>query len=628
MKNFFIIALFQLLCYGAKCQTRWNATIKKTDSNHYLLIVSAALQDNWYIYAKSTDSDGPEGIDLKWENAGVEKKERIKADILPVIIKDPLFEKKSATIYNRPFKLSQTLIINGAHPQVLIVSVNGFASNGHEFLPLNERLSVPFQAGSENFLKLRIRRPGVDIEKPLAECGDESNSGKGLALIFFMGFAGGFIALLTPCVFPMIPITVSFFTTRALSKNQGIGQGLLYGLFIFLIYASASIPFHLISDINPPIFNIISTNAWVNLFFFLIFVIFALSLLGVFEITLPSRIATKADSKSSTANMAGIFFLALTLAIVSFSCTGPILGSLLAGAFSTGANAWKLTAGICGFGCALALPFSFFALFPQWMKKLPSNGPWLVLMKKVLAMIEFALALKFLSNADLVMHWGILKREIFIGLWLIIAIVIAIFLLVPGERSWIARSFGMISLFFICYLASGLISPSDCGLKLLSGFAPPIQYSIHGNLKTNYKGLEPDVVNDYDSALALAKNSGKPLLIDFTGWACVNCRKMEEQVWTDQAVKSMIKEKFILVSLYVDDRKKLDEPFTYSGREFNTVGDQWAGFEAANFSQVTQPLYVLLDPEEKLLNRPSGYQPDAGKYSSWLACGLSAMKNK
>jgi thiol:disulfide interchange protein len=455
-----------------------------------------------------------------------------------------------------------------------------------------------------------------------------------------LGFLGGLIALLTPCVFPMIPVTVSFFTKRAKSRKQAIRNGALYGFFIFLIYVLASVPFHVLGNVQPEIFNNISTNAWLNILFFIIFIFFAISFFGFFELTLPSGIASKADAKSGLGSIGGIFFMALTLAIVSFSCTGPILGSLLVGSLSGGA--WPLTAGLAGFGLALALPFALFAIFPEWLQSLPKSGGWLDTVKKVLAFIELALAFKFLSNADLVMHWGILKREVFIGIWILISAGLTLYLfgllLLPHDYKGMKigtgrKVLGVIALLFTVYLIPGVTTTKYANLQLLSGFPPPFSYSIYGKDNVHGKGLEANVVNDYAKALQLSKEQHKPILIDFTGWACVNCRKMEENVWTKPEVGDYIRENFILVSLYVDDRANLPAEArimnykTSNGdmKDIITAGDKWATFQTENFNQTTQPLYVILNNGEQLMNHPVGYTPDVTEYRNWLECGKKAF---
>jgi thiol:disulfide interchange protein DsbD len=433
----------------------------------------------------------------------------------------------------------------------------------------------------------------------------------------------------------MVPVTVSFFTKRSANRKAAIRNGLLYGLFIFMIYILLSVPFHIAGNVNPEIFNTISTNSWLNLSFFAIFIFFAISFFGFFEITLPSNIATKANEKGGLGNIGGIFFMSLALAIVSFSCTGPILGSLLVGSLSGGV--WPLTAGLGGFGAALALPFGLFAIFPNLLKSLPKSGGWMDTVKKVLAFVEVALAFKFLSNADLVMHWGILKRETFLIVWVIVAIGLAAYLfgllLLPhdhkGQKISAGRKIlGVVTLLFTIYLVPGVLPLGAGSLQLLSGFPPPVSYSLYNNNAKTTGGLEADIVNDYDKALKLSDSLHKPLLIDFTGWACVNCRKMEENVWSQPAVKDYINQNYILVSLYVDDRKKLPvlERFTYETKNKNkkeilTYGDRWATFEAENFGQVSQPLYVVVDNAQRLVNNPVGYTPDANEYLNWLQCG-------
>jgi len=471
----------------------------------------------------------------------------------------------------------------------------------------------------------------LDISSPVNNCGITRTEQKsGLWSIFLLGFLGGLVALLTPCVFPMVPLTVSFFTKKA-GEGRGTGNAVLYGFFIFLIYVAFSIPFHLIGKVSPSIYNDISTNIWLNIAFFAIFIVFAISFFGYFEITLPSGMANTANAKQGT-NLLGIFFMALTLAIVSFSCTGPILGTLLVGTASEGP--WPLTAGLAGFGLALGLPFALFAMFPQWLHSLPKSGGWLTTVKVFLGFIELALALKFLSNADLVAHWGILPRELFFGIWVLIGLALFVYLSgyikFPHDPSRPAigifrRVMSIVVLLFTLYLLPGVTNTRMSNLSLVSGFPPPNCYSIYDNPVNCEEPLK-----DYDEALKLAKQTGKPILVDFTGWACVNCRKMEENVWTKPEVKALM-EKYILVSLYVDDKKKLpaSQQFVYtsldsSQRKIITVGDKWSTFQAENFKVSSQPWYVALSPEGKLLTPPIGYTPDFNAYSLWLKCGLEA----
>jgi thiol:disulfide interchange protein DsbD len=433
----------------------------------------------------------------------------------------------------------------------------------------------------------------------------------------------------------MIPVTVSFFTKRSPNRKAGIRNGLLYGFFIFLIYVAISIPFHIVGNVNTQIFNTIATNAWLNLLFFVVFIVFAISFFGFFEITLPGSIANKADEKSNLTSIGGIFFMALTLAIVSFSCTGIILGSLLVGEMSNGA--WPLTYGLAGFGVALGLPFALFAIFPSLLASLPKSGGWLDTVKKVLAFVEIALAFKFLSGADLVMHWGLLKREVFVAIWVVTGLGLSLYLFgilrlphdYKGQKISNARKLiGVLALLFTIYLIPGVTQSKSANLNLVSGILPPLSYSIYGKQNVKGKTVEANVMNDFDKAFALAKAENKPLLIDFTGWACTNCRRMEENVWSKPEVTKYIQDNFILVSLYVDDREKLPilqrtiyKKDNGSKIDITTTGDKWATFEAENFAQSSQPLYVILNKDKQLINHPVGYTPDAKQYLAWLTCG-------
>jgi thiol:disulfide interchange protein DsbD len=484
----------------------------------------------------------------------------------------------------------------------------------------------------------RIKINSIDINNPVIPCGDDGTKNKSLLSIFLLGILGGLIALLTPCVFPMIPVTVTFFTKKSTDRKKGIANAVLYGFFIFLIYALITVPFHIASKtISPEIFNNISTSVVLNFIFFAVFVIFALSFFGLFEIGLPSGLANKAGSKSGMGNIAGIFFMAGTLAIVSFSCTGPILGTLLANVAVEGA--WPLTAGAAGFGLALGLPFALFAMFPHWLHSLPKSGGWMTEVKVVLGFIELALAVKFFSNADLVKQWGLLKREVFIASWVLIGLCIIIYMLNRMRRRKKSSSkFPLVRIAFILvflaitiYLIPGLTNTKRANLKLISGFPPPLCYSIYDDPVNCKKGFKP--LEEYEAALAKAKKENKPLLIDFTGWACVNCRKMEESIWTDPLVDSFMHKEFVVVSLYVDEKRNLpvvDQVVfkTSSGTEKSivTIGDKWATFQTENFGAVSQPQYAIISPGEKALTKTKFYTPDANEFAGWLQCGLDAFK--
>lgn len=641
-----LVPVLLLWAIAATAQTdsllQWQITAKKVNDSVYTLNAAAKVPAGWHLYAANATVDGlqePFVVAYAYENAASQGSPQVSGT--QQNISDPIFSNQQVAVYTGDITLTQQVAISGAVPATLNGTITAFLGRNDEFIPAESGFGVALESGvAASASDQRILLESVQSGTPVNDCGEHvTTAGSSIWKVFILGFLGGLIALLTPCVFPMIPVTVSFFTKRSGSRSHAIRNGVTYGFFIFLIYTLASIPFHILGNVQPELFNNISTNVWLNLVFFAIFIVFAISFFGFFEITLPSSIAGKADSKGGLGSIGGIFFMALTLAIVSFSCTGPILGSLLVGSLSGGA--WELTSGLAGFGLALALPFALFAIFPHWLQSLPKSGGWLDTVKKFLAFVELALALKFLSNADLVMHWGLLKREVFIGLWMLISIGLALYLFgvlrlphdTKGMEIGTGRKItGVLAILFTLYLAPGLTTSSYANLQLLSGFPPPLSYSIYGKANVHNKGLEANVVNDYEQALQLARQQGKPLLIDFTGWACVNCRKMEENVWTQPEVKAYIAANYILVSLYVDDRGKLpvQQRFTYTTKDgtpksIETIGDKWSTFQAENFNQVTQPLYVLLDGNERMLNHPVGYTPDAAEYLDWLTCGKTTF---
>ncbi|MEY3835080.1 MAG: hypothetical protein RI989_508 [Bacteroidota bacterium] len=466
--------------------------------------------------------------------------------------------------------------------------------------------------------------------------------------LFFLGFLGGLVALLTPCVFPMIPLTVAFFTKGNKDRKKGIFQALIYGGFIFLIYILLSMPFHFLDQINENILNDISTNVPLNIVFFVIFIVFALSFFGLFEITLPAGLANKMDKNAEAGGLLGSFFMALTLAIVSFSCTGPILGSLLAGSLAKDGGAIQLTVGRGGFGLALGIPFALFAMFPGMMKSLPKSGGWLNSVKVVLGFLEVALALKFLSQADLVVHWNLLKYEVFMGLWVVIFFGMYLYLIgaIKFSHDSPIQKFSKFRIVFttfvgmwVVYLASGLMlnekGTSYNALSLMSGLAPPTGYSYaypsdcpHGLL----------CEHDYNVALERARKEGKPLFVDFTGYACVNCRKMEEHVWPE--VLDLLQNEFIVVSLYVDDKQELPAELKetvvtkWAGieKEIETYGDLWSAFEIETFNNNSQPMYAIIDPmtegREELMNPIKSGIVETSEFRAWLEEGLQAFNNK
>jgi thiol:disulfide interchange protein DsbD len=535
---------------------RWKVTSKKIADKKYELLFSTKGAKGWQLYAPNQVIGGVKTVDLTFADSSIII-EKPFSDIgaLKTFI-SPIFDT-TVKVYETETGWNLPITIAGPVPAHLLGKLTYFYGKNDEYssdLPLS--FSVPLEGGVETTTV--IKEPKIDIKNPVSPCGDDDPGDKSILSIFFLGFLGGLIALLTPCVFPMIPVTVSFFTKKSHRKRIAMRNAIFYGLFIFLIYVAITIPFHVANKtISPEIFNNISTNMWLNLLFFLIFVVFAISFFGFFEIGLPASLANKMDSKAGHGNLWGIFFMAGTLAIVSFSCTGPIFGTLLVGVAEQGA--WPLTAGAAGFGLALGLPFALFAMFPRWLHLLPKSGGWMTDLKVVLGFVELALAVKFLSNADLVEQWGLLKREIFIGLWVIIAFLIVLYLLgkikFPHSHGKIKMSFPRIGATFLftaigIYLIPGLTNTKSANLKLISGFPPPLCYTVYKHPVNCAEKYEP--IRDYNRALARAKQENKPVLIDFTGWACVNCRRMEEKVWTNKTVDSLMRNEFVVVSLYVD----------------------------------------------------------------------------
>ncbi|MEQ1798578.1 MAG: cytochrome c biogenesis protein CcdA [Lacibacter sp.] len=649
MRLFLLSALLVIVGLGVSVSSvaqdsslvQWKVSSKKISSNTYELQFSGKIKSGKFLYLFSKDAEGLDSITVNFTDSAIVKDGSMQVKMGSKSFTDPTFENISVLIADDEVTLVQLIQINGTVPAKLKGTIVFATGAKEEFLPAQEAaFDVELEGGIAQTARIKIS--SIDINNPASDCGDEGTEGKSLLGIFLLGLVGGFIALLTPCVFPLIPLTVSFFTKRSGSRGKGIRNATLYGFFIFLIYILLSLPFHLLDQTDPEILNNISTNVWLNIAFFVIFVVFAISFFGYFEITLPGGIANRADSKASVGSFLGIFFMALTLAIVSFSCTGPILGSLLAGALTKDGGAMQLSFGMGGFGLGLALPFALFAMFPNWLQSLPKSGGWLNTVKVVLGFLELAMAVKFISNADLVKQWHLLPREIFLGIWVLIGILLVMYLLgwirFPHDDKKVKIGgirWTFIALFaaFTIYLAPGVTNTKWANLKLISGFPPPLCYSVYKHPVNCETSLEP--LRDYEKALALARKENKPLLIDFTGWACVNCRRMEENVWTNPEVLDLMKNKFVVVSLYVDERKVLpaaqQQTFkTKTGveKQIITVGDKWATFQSENFNAVAQPQYAIISLDEKALTKTKGYTPTAAEFKLWLECGLETFAKK
>lgn len=623
---------------SAQAVKNWKFSSKKTGEGKYELRFEGSIGDNWQVYAPNQVLLELPTTELVFPDSGIVVTGPFQWEKEPKKVSSPVFENTSVSVYEKELIWKVPIAVKGAVPAKLQGTLFYTFGKNDEYYPSTEARFVVEMEGGVQAGSVKI--PSIDINNPVRNCGDEGTKNKSLLTIFLLGILGGLIALLTPCVFPMIPVTVTFFTKKSTNKKRGMTNAVLYGLFIFLIYIGITLPFHVAGKaISPEIFNNISTNVWLNLAFFAIFVFFALSFFGLFEIGLPAGLANRMDSKSGLGNIGGIFFMAATLAIVSFSCTGPILGTLLVGVADQGA--WPLTVGAAGFGIALGLPFALFAMFPHWLQSLPRSGGWMTDVKVILGFLELALAVKFLSNADLVKQWGLLKREIFIGLWIVIGALMVLYLLGKlriGHSSPVKKfSFTRISFIvlfgaFTIYLLPGLTNSKAADLTLISGFPPPRTYSLY-KVENGKGGVFEPIHNDYAKAIELAKTQNKPVLIDFTGWACVNCRRMEEKVWPDKTVDSLMRNEFIVVSLYVDEKKKLPLPEQTVEKLSNgteksivSVGDKWSTFQIENFGATSQPQYAIISPEQTALTKTKFYTPNAREFVKWLECGLEAFR--
>ncbi len=476
--------------------------------------------------------------------------------------------------------------------------------------------------------------------------------------IFIAGLLGGFAAFIMPCIFPMVPLTVSFFTKQSKTRTAAISQALLYGLFIIAIYVALGMLITV--TFGSDALNALSTNGIFNFFFFLLLVFFAASFFGAFELTLPSSFVNKIDAKSDQGGFIGLFFMAASLAVVSFSCTGPIIGTLLVEAASKGERLGPAI-GMLGFAIALAIPFVLFAIFPSMLKSMPKSGGWLNSVKIVLAFLELALALKFLSNVDLAYHWNWLDREVFLSLWIAIFSLMGLYLIgkirfshdSPLSHLSVPRTIIAIIVFaFVVYMVPGLWGAP---LKSISAFLPPSatqDFDLSAGFGQSAGAVSPDSAKkkyydifhsrgtpkgfdpyyDYEEALAAAKEANKPVLIDFTGWNCVNCRQMEANVWTDPKVAQILREEFVMAELFVDDRTELAEEekytSTYSGKKIKTIGNKWSDFQADTFNSNSQPLYVIVDSDGNVLVPPTGADYNIASYTAFLQSGIDAFNAK
>lgn len=659
----------------------WSFSLEKKDASHAYVVAKANIVKDWHIYSihhnpeKASYTGIPTSIVFKtsklYKTVGplLEGKKAIshKDDLgtSMYIENSVVYKQEIAFLSNQPvdvkftynFQLCavQCLMPTEQEGSVRAIGYIGVTSDelgvkGNELGVTADNDSVK---GKEVVSDSRGERKVKEFKKARVKTTKQKDS---LWIVFFKGFGGGLIALLTPCVFPMIPMTVTFFTKRSKTRVKGILNALLYGFSIIVIYVSLGLI--ITALLGPTGLNDLSTNVWMNLIFFGIFIFFAVSFLGAFEIRMPNSWVNKADGNADKGGLIGIFFMAFTLSLVSFSCTGPIIGTLLVESAADGALLAPAI-GMGGFAVALALPFTLFAIFPGWLNSLPQSGGWLNSVKVVLGLLELALALKFLSGVDLAYHWGILTREVFVAIWVVLFFIIGFYLLGKlkfshdsnVERLSVTRfMFALVALIFAVYLLPGMWGAP---LRLIDGVAPPLTHSednfrfVKGNSinevtneSPNFKKFRPYMhevadgslltFHDLETAKAYAKLEGKPLLLDFTGHNCPNCRRTESTVWLSEAVHPILKDEVVIVSLYVDDRAKLPKSqWKYSKAiqgMIKTVGNKWSDYQVTHYGQLSQPLYVMIDAEGNDLTEAIGYEPNVEVYKRFLKGGLK--KNK
>ena len=662
----------------------WSFALEDLGSNEYALKYTAEIDDAWNVYSQYTDDNGPVPTYIEYEvKEGVELLGKATEEGHKKQGKDPLFDNVEVIKFlgDEDFVITQKVKANkdsklkgyltfmtcdASHcmPPTDIDFEVDFANNyfgaprtESEVIapPVLTNANSSFKTTADGLVDQRIPSITASVADPVKDCGGDREAGSDLPRSFILGFLGGLLALLTPCVFPMIPLTVSYFTKD--TKRSGFMNGLIYGLSIMVIYISMGLM--ITAFFGEDALQQLSTNAIANTLFFLIFLFFAFSFFGYYEITLPSSWTTKTDSVADKGGILGIFFMAFTLALVSFSCTGPIIGSaLVSSATSKLGPAVVMT----GFSLALALPFGLFAAFPSWLNSLPRSGGWMTSVKVILGFLELAFAFKFLSVADLTSHWDFLRYELFLAVWILVALGMGFYLLgkirfphdspikkLPPLRLGLAIA----SFALAAYLATGFrVNPDNPSSYIpkgiTSGIAPPANYTFFlpepkdladKDIKSIYPSYTICANNipcfkDYSEGLNYAKSIDKPVFIDFTGHGCVNCRKTEEFIWVDPEVRRKLAEEYVLVSLYTDDREKLEETLLSlrlkpDGTNFKirNVGNMWTDFQIVNFKEVSQPLYVLMSNKEQVVSNPRGYYEGIDGYNSYLDCGLETISS-
>lgn len=705
MKQFtYFTVLMAMISYHASAQilnpVKWKFELEKINSSQYNLKYIAKVDKGWTVYSQYTSDDGPVPTSVNYESSeGIEllgkaietgsKKEGM----------DPFFGVNVIKFTaDKPFIIIQKIRVKDASKPIKGY-VNFMACDHEKCLPPTDadfNFSIPPDGAApinskteENLENVKVTvnnediakkdstssaniSPGIDsnlsdfgvgaiingdkidqkipsllstYESPLSACGGTEEKKEGLLWTFIFGFIGGLLALLTPCVFPMLPITISFFTKD--TKRKGWVNGLIYGASIIVIYVLIGLLITIF--IGPEALNRLSTNWIANTLFFVIFIAFAFSFFGFYEITLPSSWSTGSDRLADKGGLIGIFFMAFTLALVSFSCTGPIIGTAIVQAATKGEYMGPFLV-MLGFSSALALPFGLFAAFPAWLNTLPKSGSWMNSVKVVLGFLELALAFKFLSVADMTNGWGILKYELFMGIWIAVFVAMGLYLFgfikfphdSPLKKLSITRmSFGALSVLLVFYLSTGFRINEKTGdynaLGLMSGLAPPAHYNffikpqdVDASIKSKYPSFSKCANNincfkDYFEGISYAKEVNKPVMLDFTGHGCVNCRKTEEHIWVDDRIRGILNDSVVLISLYVDEDKKLSNVYISenSGRKLRNVGNKWADFQIVNFKQNSQPLYVLATNDQKVISKPRPFVEGIDGYLQFLECSLS-----
>ncbi len=627
---------------------KWSASIEETAKEEKTLVLTAKIEPGWHMYDRNLPEGGPNSTEFLFNTLrGAERIGDFEADRAPEESYDQQFQMKLRWFQTKVV-FRQKLHVTDADNFALVVETRAQACNDETCLaPSGETFSFGAETVAEaDTTAAALTFPPLDetetdiakIYEPVTDVlqayGDVSmrQANSSLWMIFLFGFLGGLIALLTPCVWPMIPMTVSFFLKRTKKRREAVRDALIYGIAIIVIYLVLGVAITLLFGASA--LNSLSTNAIFNLIFFALLVFFAVSFFGAFEIVLPSRWTNRIDSKAdSTRGALSIFFMAFTLVLVSFSCTGPIIGTLLVQAASMGQILGPMI-GMFGFAIALALPFSLFAVFPHWLQSMPKSGGWLNSVKVVMAFLELALSLKFLSVADLAYGWGILDRETFLALWIVIFFLLGVYLLgkirfphdTPLEKIGVGRFFlAVISLSFAVYMVPGLWGAP---LRAISAFSPPA-YTQDFNL---YEGNVHAQFDDFEEGMRYAEKQNKPVLIDFSGFGCVNCREMENNVWIDPRVKKILEQDYVLITLIVDDKTALPEPIVVDDagkkRTLRTIGDKWSYLQRTKFGASSQPFYIPVDHNGIPLSASYKRDLNVQRYIDFLQSGLKEYKER